>query len=104
VLSPRQHAIDDVNVVPAVAVEIENVRRPRPTAHLCPRLERLLFEATVAAVPKQRVATGVAAVEGAYFGRRVGHEPGSRGHAQPTRAPHVAGVDIEEAVVVVIEK
>ena len=100
----RQHAVGDVEIVPAVAVEIERVRRPRPAPHLGVRLERPVLEAAVAEIPQQRVAAGVAAIERAHVGRRIGHERRRRGHAPPRRGPHVAGIDVEPAVVVVVEE
>ena len=81
----RQHAVDDVEVLPSVAVEVERVGRPRPAAHLGARLDRLVLEAAVAAVAEERVAARVAPIERADLGRRVGHEGGRRGHAQAAR-------------------
>ena len=101
---PRQHAVDHVEVLPAVAVEVERVGRPGPAAHLGAGLERRVLEAPVAAVAEERVAPRVVAVERPHLGRGIGHEGGRRRHAQAVVAPHVAGVDVELSVVVVVEE
>ena len=46
----------------------------------------------------------MAAVELADLGRGVGHEGGLRRHPLAVVAPHVAGVDVQPAVVVVVEE
>ena len=101
---PRQHAVDDVDVLPPVAVEVQRVGRPRPAAHLGARLERPVLEASIAAVPEEGVAAGVAPIERAHVRRSVRHEGGRGRHPQAARAPHVAGVDVEQTVVVVVEE
>ena len=67
-------------------------------------LDRDVLEAAVAEVAIQAVAARVLPVAGADVGRRVGHEGRRRGDAQAVRGPHVAGVDVEAAVVVVVEE
>ena len=101
---PRQHAVGDVEIVEAVAVEVERVGGPRPAAHVGARLHRHVLEAAVAEVAVEAVAACVLSIAGADVGRGIGHEGRRRGDALAVRGPHVAGIDVEAAVVVVVEE
>ncbi len=100
----REHPVDDEQIREAVVVEIERVGRPRPPSELGARLQRDVLERAVASVAKQGVAARVSLVERANVGRRLWHEPWQRRHAQSGGRPHVAGVDVEVPVVVVVDK
>ncbi len=99
-----QHAVGDVEVLPAVAVEIDRIGRPGPAPHRGARVHRAVVEGAVPAVAEQRVAPGVSPVQTAHVGRSVWHERRGRGDALARRAPHVARVDVEQTVVVVVEE
>jgi hypothetical protein len=98
----RQHAVHDVEVLRSVAVEVERVGGPGPAAHLGPGLQAHVLESAVAPVPEEGVASGVAPVEPAYVRGGIGHESGLRRHALAAVTPHVARIDVEAAVAVVI--
>ncbi len=100
----REHAVGDVEVVPAVAVEVEGVGGPRPAAHLRSRGQGHVLEGAVAPIAEERVAAHVAAVDVADLRRRVRLEAGLRGHALAGRRPHVARVDVQVPVVVEVHE
>ena len=100
----REHAVGDIEVVPAVAVDVDGVRGPGPAARRRMRRARRVLERAVAAVPEERIAARVPAVLLAHLGRRVGHERRGPGDALPGGGPHVAGVDVQPTVVVVVEE
>ena len=100
----RQHPVDDVEILPTVVIEIERIRAPRPAAQLGMRRERPVFEPAVSEIPEKRIPSRVPPVERAHVRRRIGHERRRRRHAPAGRAPHVAGVDVEPSVVVVVEE
>ena len=103
-IGAREHPVGDVEIVPAVAVEVERVGRPRPAADVGAGLQRGVLEAAVAQVAIEAVAAGVLSIVGAHLGGRAGHERRRRGDAQAVGGPHVAGIDVEAAVVVVVEE
>ncbi len=98
------HAVHGVEVLPPVAVEVQGAGRPGPAAHVHPGRQGHVLEGAVAPVPEERVAPRVVAVERADVRRGVGHEVGARRHPETAVAPHLAAVDVEAAVAVVVEE
>ena len=103
-IGARQHPIGNVEIVPAVAVEVERVGGPRPAPDVGAGLQRDVLEAAVAQVAVEAVAARVLPILGAYVGGRAGHERRRCGDPLAVGGPHVAGVDVEVAVVVVVEE
>ena len=101
---PGEHAVHHVEVLEAVPIEVERVRRPRPPPHLRARAQAHVLERPVALVAEERVAPRVTLVDLPHLRGGVGLEAGQRGHPQPRRRPHVPGVDVQAAVVVVVEE
>ena len=96
-------AVRDVDVFPAVAVQIERITGPGPAALRGEGRKAHVLEGPIAAVSEERVASRVVAVELADLRRGLRLELGLVRDAQAGCRPHLAGIDVEPPVVVVVE-
>ena len=101
---PREHAIGDVEIFPAIVIEVECIGGPGPATELGSCLERYVGEGAVAHVAEERVAASVTAIDLAHLRGRVGLEARLRRDALPGRGPHVPGIDVQVPIVVVVQE
>ena len=104
-LVAREHAVHDVDVLPAVVVEVEGIGGPGPAAEL----RAAPASVTSSNVPsprfrKSELPRACRRYSSRTVGWRVGHEPSQSRHALSGGRPHVAGVDVQVAVVVVVQE
>src|ERR1700729_1862709 len=82
-------SIGDVKVRIAIVIEVPEIRRPGPTAHLNSGLLADVLKPSIALVAIKRIASCVSPIERADLFRRFFMEAALPGNPLPSGRPHV---------------
>src|SRR5262245_55967432 len=99
-LGTGDESVDDIEIVEAVIIEIQEIRAPGPPAHFHTSGQSNIFETPVYQVAKQGISPSMALVKRLDKLRLLRLEQVLRGNTPARRRPHIADIKIFAPVAV----